>query len=63
MSAIIQSRLFKITESISTLGTKGTVLGLILCKEFVEKHGGEIWGESELGKGSVFYFTLPNFDK
>ncbi len=44
---------------INTDGEKGTGLGLILCKEFIEKHGKEIWIESELGKGSRFNFTLP----
>ena len=54
--------LFEKTSSYSTHGTaneKGTGLGLILCREFVEKNGGKIWMESELGKGSTFFFTLP----
>ncbi len=42
-----------------TDGEKGTGLGLILCHEFVEKHNGRIWMESEPGKGTKVFFTLP----
>jgi signal transduction histidine kinase len=54
--------IFRIDANSSTPGTqneKGTGLGLILCKEFVEKNGGKIWIESKVGIGSTFYFSLP----
>ncbi len=57
-----QEKLFKIDQHLTTQGTseeKGSGLGLILCKEFIEKNGGEIKVESELNKGSSFIFTLP----
>jgi len=62
MNEETRNKLFKIDSIIKTAGTadeKGSGLGLILCKEFIEKQGGEIWVESELGKGSDFKFTLP----
>lgn len=55
-------KIFDNASHLSTLGTsqeKGTGLGLMLCKEFVEKNHGKIWVESTLNKGSQFIFTLP----
>ena len=63
MSIETKNKLFRANHQISTPGTaneKGSGLGLILCKDFIEKHNGKIWVESELGKGSSFIFTLPN---
>jgi signal transduction histidine kinase len=55
-------KLFRLDHKIQTVGTakeKGTGLGLILCKEFVEKNNGEIWVTSTVGQGSRFCFKLP----
>jgi PAS domain S-box-containing protein len=62
MKPDLKSKLFLINEKTSRKGTDGEAssgLGLLLCKEFIEKHGGRIWVESEEEKGSTFLITLP----
>jgi len=61
MNHHLLANLFRLDEQTNRKGTEGEPsagLGLIICKEFVEKHGGKLWVESEEGKGSTFYFTL-----
>ena len=56
------TKLFGLDKPRTTLGTaneKGTGLGLLLCREMVEKNGGRIWAESKLNEGTIFHFTLP----
>ncbi|GIV46240.1 MAG: hypothetical protein KatS3mg036_1058 [Ignavibacterium sp.] len=56
--------LFELDKSFTTPGTeneKGSGLGIILCRDFIKKHGGRIWVDSKVGEGTTFFFTLPVF--
>jgi len=62
MSEELSQKLFKTDEKVGRRGTDNEPsigLGLLLCKEFVEKYGGRIWVKSEKGRGTAFYFTIP----
>jgi signal transduction histidine kinase len=66
MPESIVENLFRVGEKIRSVGTDGelsTGLGLLLCKEFVERHNGKIWVVSKQNIGSTFYFTLPSNNK
>ncbi len=59
-------KLFRIDQNHSTPGTnneRGTGLGLVLCKEFIESNDGDIWVKSSVGEGSFFFFSLPAKEK
>jgi len=65
MASSVAEQLFenKISPSVGTNNEQGTGLGLMLSKDLIMLNGGRIWVESELNKGSKFYFTLPQMSQ
>jgi len=59
IAAEYKDRIFKIFQRLQGREYPGVGIGLSLCRRIVERHGGHIWFESEVGKGTIFYFTIP----